>query len=99
MKAILVLEIPENCTECSMEMDVEDTSGELWKGNVCRGCGKLNANRSIKPDWCPLVPMPERMELCGTYTSEYIANGGKVPSYKIGWNECLDAIEGIRGIL
>ena len=62
MKAILMMEMPENCLECPMEMDVEDTSGNKWQGNICRGCGKRNAYKNNKPDWCPLVPMPERKE-------------------------------------
>lgn len=34
------------------------------------------------------------MEICGTYNAEYYAKGGLMPSYKLGWNKCLDAIEG-----
>ena len=36
----------------------------------------------------------ERMQICGTYNAEYYAKGGLMPSYKLGWNKCLDAIEG-----
>lgn len=83
MKAILMMEMPESCIECPMEMNVVDTRGKLWKGNICRGCGMRNADRSKKPDWCPLVSMPERKE---------------IRSYSIsiadGWNACIDAIEG-----
>ena len=56
MKAILVMEMPENCTECLLEMDVASTTGKQWQGNICRGCGKRNTDKSQKPDWCPLVP-------------------------------------------
>ena len=87
MKAILMMEMPENCLECPMEMDVEDTSGNKWQGNICRGCGKRNADKSKRPDWCPLVPMPPKRDCApyGTFYSE---------GWDMGFNACLDAIEG-----
>lgn len=85
MKAILVMEMPENCLECSMEMDVEDTSGNKWQGNICRGNGKRNADKSKKPDWCPLVPMPERKQNACSH------------GFAAGWNAFLDAVEGNKG--
>ena len=48
--------------------------------------------KSKKPEWCPLVPIPEKMEICGKYPQP----DGIVPSYKIGWNKCIDAIVGQR---
>lgn len=43
-----------------------------------------------KPEWCPIKPMPNRWEVCGKYPQP----GMPVPSYQIGWNACLDKIEG-----
>lgn len=40
---------------------------------------------SIRQDWCPLRPLPERMDVCGKYPE-------LVPLYRIRWNECLDKI-------
>lgn len=57
MKAILMIEMPKACMECPLEMDLADTSGEKWKGNICRGCGSRNVDQCEKPDWCPLVPL------------------------------------------
>lgn len=85
MKAILVMEMPENCLECSLEIGVEDTSGSKWKGNICRGCGKKNADWSKKPEWCPLIPMPERKIAVPGYEAHIASKG---------WNACLDAMEG-----
>ena len=62
MKARLVMDMPENCNECPLELDVKDTKGKQWNGCICRGSGKRNADRDKKPDWCPLVPMPERVD-------------------------------------
>lgn len=86
MKGILVMEMPESCMECPMEMNVEDTSGNKWQGNICRGCGKRHADKRKRPDWCPLVPMPEKKEGAqyGTYSDGFFT----------GWNYCLDTIEG-----
>lgn len=48
----------------------------------------------VKPDWCPLNPLPEKMKVTGLYNGEYFKAGGKPPSYKIGWNACIDEITG-----
>ncbi len=45
-----------------------------------------------RPAWCPLKPLPEKMKVTGLYNGEYFKAGGKPPSYKIGWNNCIDAI-------
>ena len=106
MKAILVIEMPENCSECPLEMDVEDTTGKQWKGNICRGCGKRNEDRSEKPDWCPLVLIPERIPAQGEVAIKSLSLSGMVSealkeavalAAALGWNNCLDAIEGSKG--
>ena len=103
MKAILVMEMPKNCMECPMEMDVGDTSGNLWEGNICRGCGKRNGDRSERPDWCPLVLIPERVPAQGEVAIKSPSLSGMVSealkeavalAAALGWNNCLDAIEG-----
>lgn len=37
---------------------------------------------------------PDKMKLTGVYGREYFQSNGKMPSYKIGWNDCIDAITG-----
>lgn len=34
------------------------------------------------------------MKVTGIYNGEYFKAGGKPPSYKIGWNACIDEITG-----
>ena len=34
------------------------------------------------------------MKLTGVYGREYFQSNGKMPSYKIGWNDCLREITG-----
>lgn len=47
MKAILVIDMHENCSECLCEQN-----------GIC--LAKNNAVESIdRPSWCPLKPMPE----------------------------------------
>ena len=41
-----------------------------------------------RPDWCPLRELPEKMEVCGKYPQP----GKPIPSYRFGWNACLDEI-------
>ena len=41
-----------------------------------------------RPDWCPLRELPKKMEVCGKYPQPDRIE----PSYKAGWNACLDEI-------
>jgi len=84
MKAILVMEMPENCVRCP-----------LFSGNhsdmTCRGNYRTidfpYPDDKVQ-DWCPLVPMPERKIAVPGYEAHIEAKG---------WNACLDAVEGSKG--
>ncbi len=55
-KSILVIDTPENCTECPLELDIADIGGKtLINVNICRGCGHRNMDSTTKPNWCPLL--------------------------------------------
>lgn len=62
--------------------------------NSCKEC-RLNKAigicminiKSTRPARCPIHKMPEKMEICGRYPQE-----GPVPSYRFGWNDCIDQI-------
>lgn len=83
MKAVLVMEMQENCEGCPMEMEIGDTQGHILPNtNICRGVGKRNMDSCRKPDWCPLVPVPGRKQNACSH------------GFAAGWNACLDAIEG-----
>ena len=47
-KAILVMDMPEKCGECTMRL--QTTCAPAFK--------KISVQ--TKPDWCPLKPMPEK---------------------------------------
>ena len=84
-KSVLVIDTPEKCVSC------------IYVGvfhYFCRiNCRDIK-DISTKPDWCPLKPLPEKMKVTGLYNGEYFKTGNKPPSYKIGWNKCIDEITG-----
>lgn len=86
-KAVLIVDMPECCKKCNY-------SAENYDGNdICSlqfgdEDYMIIENVNIKPDNCPLHPLPQPMEVRGKYPKS-----GPVPSYRIGWNECLKAID------
>ncbi len=92
-KSVLVLDTPENCISCSISRDCSDI---LETCTFCPITGKcvLDKEAETIPDWCPLKPLPDKMKLTGVYGREYFQSNGKMPSYKIGWNDCVNAITG-----
>ena len=94
-KAVLVMDMPERCDKCLLLLKIPQKDGlALCLARPTNGQEEYNPKheKSWRPDWCPLRELPEKMELCGVYNSEYYAKGGKMPSYKAGWNACIDAI-------
>ena len=76
-KSVLVVDTPNTCKECKCQMML-----------VCVPADEdideyVNPSKT-KPDWCPLKDLPQKIE-------------GKrekfMPTYSLGWNDCLDAIE------
>jgi hypothetical protein len=85
-KSVLVTETPEDCELCALH------GGRFH--SFCKINCRYIEDLSTKPDWCPLKPLPEKMKVTGLYNGEYFKAGGKPPSYKIGWNKCIDEITG-----
>lgn len=93
-KSVLVMDSPEKgCISCLIG---RNQSNCLETCICCPIAGKVALNEEAEtiPDWCPLKPLPERMKVTGIYNGDYFRSGGKPPSYKIGWNDCLDEITG-----
>lgn len=85
-KAVLIMDMPKCCADCRL---VEDDAAGLF----CIPEDKYFDGRDSseeKMECCPIRELPEKMQICGTYPKP----DGIVPSYKIGWNSCLDAIGG-----
>ena len=86
-KGIIVVDVPERCNQC-----------KFWFGKAtvpveyrCMGMRREIAEQNLtekKPDWCPIHPIPEKMEVCGRYPQP----DGITASYKIGWNACIDEL-------
>lgn len=93
-KSVLVIDTPENCLDCqfcyeldegvesccSISDDDKDTS--LMKKIDCE-YGYCQG----KPDWCPLMDLPEKDNFDDPYDEYYTG-------YRDGWNRCLDEIVG-----
>lgn len=84
-KAVLVIDMPENCKECHLKYDFESRY-------ICtnpKGKYRIDVTQYVKnetkPDWCPLKEIPEKKEIAYCYTqTDYI--------YRDGWNNCLNKI-------
>lgn len=85
-KAILVIDMPSCCNECSL----------MWKDEYSYYCPvKCDENKSDlysdyitfhrKPDWCPLKPTPQ-------FKNSYTNVEESLDWYQIGYNQCLSEI-------
>lgn len=83
-KSVLIIDSPEECAKCPCSYI--DTHGD----RCCRVKKKfIDDGHGGPPVWCPLIPLPEKMQIYGTYRK-----GDMPASYKIGWNACIEALEG-----
>lgn len=89
-KAVLIMDMPESCDMCDF---ADDTQPPRY-GERTLYCNAPDIGDDVtdyiacRPDWCPLRELPEKMEVCGKYPQP----GKPVPSYRFGWNACLDEI-------
>ena len=87
MKAILVIDMPENCFKCKLQ--------DWANCRIVKGCH----TGDTRPDWCPLKPMPEKKkERYGmnrqTSTGHWETYGEETDSVATGYNACIDEILG-----
>ena len=77
-QSVLVIDTPEKCKSC------------IYVGvfaDFCRiNCRDIK-DTSVKPDWCPLKPLPEKDNFDDPYDEYYTG-------YHDGWNRCLMEIVG-----
>lgn len=82
-KSVLVIDTPESCCSCHL-------CGFTLNLHYCRGKLKDIKDTSVKPDWCPLKPFPDK--------KEYIVPIDNVEAQKdiiaVGWNTCINEIIG-----
>lgn len=89
-KAVLVIDMPENCEECPYLDDVSYTCGafEVLKQRYTK---EVPDEGEPRPDWCPLKALPEKKK-----PSKFPVSPGlpwKETDYEQGWNSCLDEID------
>ena len=86
-KSVLVMKTPEKCLDCNLcVLDMDGSISCYYnKREICSNVGENNS----RPTWCPLRPLPDRKEITETYKWE-----DRLPSFKCGWNWCLDEITG-----
>ena len=90
-KAILVMDMPDCCfhCDCCHEKPYDKRyriEGEKFCGiedmEVSEYYDSFYSEEPMRPSWCPLKEMPEKMKYCnGTYNGEVK-----------GWNLCLEEI-------
>lgn len=78
-KSVLVINTPKYCALCVLR------SGVLHP--FCRVNNRDITDLSIRPDWCPLKPLPEEKE------EEYWRSRFSLAWIR-GWNTCISKITG-----
>lgn len=90
-KAVLVMDMPENCYNCTY------CNSKTSKNPCCALTNYAGGYQSMilegidkRQSWCPLREMPKKDTQC--YFPDEGADG-----YANGWNACIDRIEGKCG--
>ena len=82
-KSVLVIDTPEDCHSCYLR-------GFTLNLQYCRAKqgSAIIVDTSVKPDWCPLKPLPEKDDFVNVPHDEYYTG------YHDGWDNCIDEITG-----
>lgn len=81
-KSVLVIDTPKYCALCVLRSGVHHP--------FCRVNNRDITDLSIRPDWCPLKPLPEK-KLHTAPVSNYELQKNLLAD---GWNNCIDEITG-----
>lgn len=79
-KSVLVIDTPENCYSCYLRKIIRNWS-------YCAVKSERIKDSMVKPDWCPLKPLPEKNTTENDMTDYQC---GLVD----GLNQCIDEITG-----
>ena len=83
MKAILVIDMPNNCEEC--KIIYLQGHGE----SICD-----SGDWSKRPSWCPLKLLPDKKELANYLPFEDYPQQIRLMDFVNGWNACIEEITG-----
>ena len=94
-KSVFIVDTPENCVDCIFCQEYRTKSREYAYCYVTKGesapdmtlIACLHGYRQSKPDWCPLMDLPEKDN------GDYPANTSDA-GFVEGWNQCIDEITG-----
>lgn len=78
-KSVLVMNTSKYCALCILRSGVRHP--------FCRVNNRDITDLSIRPDWCPLMDLPEKDN--GDYPANTFDAG-----FVEGWNQCIDEIAG-----
>ena len=79
-KSVLVINTPKYCAVCVLRSGVHHP--------FCRVNNRDITDLSIRPDWCPLKPLPEKMIIPrGSRNTDGL-------EYACGYNTCINEIAG-----
>lgn len=85
MKAVLVIDMPNRCSECPLCSKDENYWGDIVSAE-CQMQYKGYVALNEKPYWCPLKILPEPKDI-GYPNEDYDVGFGD------GWNACLKELK------
>lgn len=96
-KGFVVMDIPENCKECSLAKNYVRAPHSFGKPDTyevhCAALGNKQLKpvpQNCKPDWCPICSFPEKRY----NTDPLYENDEWCDGWDSGWNACVDEITG-----
>ena len=96
-KAVLAMDMPDSCMGCNfLYCNVESNVDSCQAMEVSK---IVDLEKEDKPDWCPLRPVPEKLQeeyedKVKTINGDWISVGSGIDSVAVGYNQCIDDILG-----
>lgn len=88
-KAVLVIDMPKNCSECKIRFDDEYSNWCPYDNPEPNGVWKY-VEKGTKPDWCPLKPLPEKYDIKAEKDKPHDRDYNW--EFESGYNMCIDEI-------
>lgn len=91
MKAILILDMPEDCCQCPYMKSIDVIPTNYWYCTADpHNLISLSERLERREEWCPLKLMPNKIPMA--LDREPTEAEWRV--WRKGWNDCLDVITG-----
>jgi hypothetical protein len=100
-KSIIVLDTPSSCVMCPLSF-----YNDYYKEHQCRGReyyrsindykeqGSRTGSQNKRPEWCPLIPLPEPKDLDKYPTFSTDLRTVLQYTHDEGYNDCLSDLNG-----